>query len=143
MSAPPETDHFRLRSGSSDQRRKPAPALLVDCAHNDRRRDQLTHAERVAPWTLAKISAATRSASTVPASSTRSARSEQRSVGNTGSRHYGEPMDYLACPDDGEHLEVAQGTREPGRPLQVMCPSCGRRFTFDSTGLVELAAEGS
>lgn len=50
-------------------------------------------------------------------------------------------MNYLLCPDDGEHLKAAMGRPPDERPLVVGCPSCGKRFTFGPDGLRELPTE--
>jgi hypothetical protein len=51
-------------------------------------------------------------------------------------------MKFLECPDDGEQLKVVPvPERAAGEPHLVVCPSCGKRFTFGPGELTELPPE--
>jgi hypothetical protein len=39
-------------------------------------------------------------------------------------------MDYVVCPDDGEHLRADLPRPDSSARLIVRCPQCGRVFAF-------------
>jgi hypothetical protein len=47
-------------------------------------------------------------------------------------------VNFVVCPDDGERVKADPGHRGAARPPIVVCPACGKRYTFSGENLTEI-----
>jgi hypothetical protein len=51
-------------------------------------------------------------------------------------------VNFVVCPDDGERVKADPGPRTGARPPILVCPACGKRYTFSGGDLTEVEPGG-